>query len=234
MIRVAIVEDEQIYQNQFSHFIRRYDQEKGVHFELSSFFDGYDMVEKYQASYDIIFLDIQMKTMDGMKTAEKIRERDENVLIIFVTNLEQYAVRGYSVNALDYLLKPVNYFTFSQVLDKALKRLKEKDPHYISFAQGGGMVRLDTTQISYLESHGHTMAVHSESGVYTFRATMKEMEQKLSADHFARCNSGYLVNLAHVKQIQHNMVVVSGEELQISRPRKKAFMEAFTDYLGGK
>jgi DNA-binding LytR/AlgR family response regulator len=205
-----------------------------VHFELSSFFDGYDVVEKYQASYDIIFLDIQMKTMDGMKTAQKIRERDENVLIIFVTNMAQYAVRGYAVNALDYLLKPVNYFTFSQALDKACKRLKEKGSHYISIAQEGGMVRLDVAQISYLESNGHTMIVHAESGIYTFRATMKEMEQKLIEDDFVRCNSGYLINLAHVQQVRQNIVIVSGEELQISRPKKKAFMEALTDYLGGK
>jgi DNA-binding LytR/AlgR family response regulator len=148
--------------------------------------------------------------------------------------MAQYALHGYAVSALDYLLKPVNYFTFSQALDKALKKLKEKGGHYISITQEGGMIRLDVAQISYLESSGHTMFVHTEKGTYHFRATMKEMEQKLSGNDFVRCNSGYLVNLAHVQEVRQNTVVVSGEELVISRPKKKAFMEALTDYLGGR
>jgi DNA-binding LytR/AlgR family response regulator len=234
MIRVAIVEDEQIYQKQFASFLEKYEQEKGEHFALSSFFDGYDVVEKYQASYDIIFLDIQMKTMDGLKTAQKIRERDENVVIIFVTSMAQYAVRGYAVNALDYLVKPVSYFTFSQTMDRAVKKLREKSARFLTITQEGGMIRLDIPQIRYLESSGHTMIVHAESGDYSFRSTMKEMEEKLSGESFVRGNSGYLINLAHVQQVRQNVAVVSGEELVISRPKKKAFMEALTDYLGGK
>lgn len=100
--------------------------------------------------------------------------------------------------------------------------------------QEKGILRLNLSQISYLESQGHQVIVHSDRGEYTFRGTMKTLEQQLSNNNFVRCNSGYLVNLRYVEEVSGNTVSVAGDELQISRPRRKAFMEALTDYLGGK
>lgn len=234
MIKIAIVEDDSVYQNQLSRYIRRYEENCEEKFDISIFDDGYKIVEKYTASYDIILLDIQMKMMDGMETAKKIRILDENVILIFITNMAQYAIQGYEVGALDYVLKPISYFAFSQELEKALKRLRAQNNHYLTVTQEKGLLRLQTSRVSYLESEGHNITVHADSGQYTFRGTMKEMEKKLSAEGFARCNSGYLVNLRYVEEVRQNTVVVAGDELQISRPRKKTFMEELTDYLGGQ
>lgn len=234
MIKVAIVEDDPVYQKQLSAYIREYENETGERFEIRQFMDGYEIVERYTANYDIIFLDIQMRLMDGMEAARKIRKKDENVILIFITNMAQYAIQRYAVNALDYVLKPISRFAFYQELDKAVKRLAANSGNYLTVRQDSGIIRLKTQQISYLESQGHNIIVHSDGGVYTFRGTMKDMEQKLASESFVRCNSGYLVNLKYVQEVNQNIVTVLGEELTISRPRKKAFMEALTDYLGGK
>lgn len=234
MIRTAIVEDDNLYQEMLSTYIRKYEKEHDEKFSISQFYDGYEIVERYSANYDIIFLDIQMKTMDGMETARKIRKMDENVILIFITNMAQYAIQGYEVNALDYVLKPISEFAFAEELDKAVKRLKARNEKYLTITQEKGVVRLELSAISYLESQGHNIVVHADSGIYSFRETMKQMEGKLVEDDFVRCNSGYLVNLKHVEEVNQNQVVVAGESLQISRPRKKAFMEALTNYFGGK
>lgn len=234
MIHIAIVEDERGYQEQLHQYILRYEKEYGEKIEVHFFTDGDEILDHYAAVYDIIFMDIQMKRLNGMDAARRIRKLDENVILIFITNMAQYAIQGYEVNALNYILKPISYFPFSQELDKAVKKLKKKSVNYITVTQDQGLLKLHTNQISYVESLGHNLTIHSDVGNYTFRGTMKEMEQKLSDAPFVRCNSGYLVNLRYVEAIKQSTVVVSGDELPVSRSRKKIFMEALTDYMGGK
>ena len=234
MYKIAIVEDEPEYQSQLKRYIQAYEKEHEDCFDVHVFSDGLDILDNYTADYDIIFMDIQMKHLDGMKTAQSIREMDGNVILIFITNMAQFAIQGYAVDALDYVLKPVSEFAFAQQLGKAVRKLKMRNHDTLTIIQGGNMIRLPISQISYVESQAHNIMIHSERGVYTIRSTMKEMGSKLENQHFSRCNNCFLVNLQHVEQIEQNRVIVAGEELQISRPRKKAFMEALTDYVGGE
>lgn len=234
MIRIAIVEDDKQVQQQLVDYIRRYERQFGRMFDLVLFDDGDEIVSNYHPVYDIILLDVQMSRMDGMAAAEAIRRVDQDVILIFITNMAQFAIRGYAVDALDYVLKPVPYFAFSQQLQKAVNRLKRMQRAFLAVPVEGGMRRVSVDSIYYLESEGHSVHFYTESGDFPSPGTLKSFETQLSGKSFARCNSGYLVNLAQVTGVQQNMVQVGPYELQISRPKKKSFLEALTDYIGGE
>ena len=234
MIRIAIVEDDKQVQQQLVDYIRRYERQFGRMFDLVLFDDGDEIVSNYRPVYDIILLDVQMSRMDGMAAAEAIRRDIQDVILIFITNMAQFAIRGYAVDALDYVLKPVPYFAFSQQLQKAVKRLKRMQRAFLAVPVEGGMRRVSVDSIYYLESEGHSVHFYTESGDFPSPGTLKSFETQLSGKSFARCNSGYLVNLAQVTGVQQNVVQVGPYELQISRPKKKSFLEALTDYIGGE
>ena len=233
MFRIAIVEDDRDYQNQLLQYCDKYAKENNEEFQTIVFSDGDGILDNYTANYDVIFMDIQMRLTDGMTTAKEIRKYDEKAIIIFVTNMSQYAIKGYEVGALGYVLKPISYFVFSQELLKALRKIRSESSHSVVLRQEDGMQVIDTRKIIYVESDNHVLTIHTDDGNFEMRGTMKEMEERLSVDSFARCNNSYLVNLKYVRRIVQNDVDVNGEMLPISRPRKKEFIEALTDYLGG-
>ena len=233
MFRIAIVEDDKDYQNQLLQYCDKYAKENNEEFQTIVFSDGDGILDNYTANYDVIFMDIQMRLTDGMTTAKEIRKYDEKAIIIFVTNMSQYAIKGYEVGALGYVLKPISYFVFSQELQKAIRKIRSESSHSIVLRQEDGMQVIDTRKIIYVESDNHVLTIHTDDGNFEMRGTMKEMEERLSVDSFARCNNSYLVNLKYVRRIVQNDVDVNGEMLPISRPRKKEFIEALTDYLGG-
>ena len=204
-----------------------------IQIQVSS--DGRDIVSDYTAGYDIIFLDIQMKHLDGMKTAERIRTMDENVVFIFITSTVRFAVQGYQVNALGYILKPVSSLACSQIVRKAVKQVKKNQSQdYMNIIVDGGQVRLDISQIRYIESQRHHILVHSEKGEFVTAGPMKNVESAFASKGFSKCHNAFLVNLRHVFGILQNTAVLSDHtELPISRARKKPFMEDLTDYMGG-
>ena len=233
MIRVAIVEDEAEIREQLMGYVQRYTRQYGTAFEVKTFADGLEILEDYRPAYDLILLDIEMKHLDGMETARRIRELDPDVMLVFITNMAQYAIKGYAVGALDYVLKPVPYFAFSQQLQKVEEQLRRRTRHYLAVPVEGGLRRLDTSCIYYIESEGHRVHFYTEEGDFAAPGALKALEEKLADRPFARCNSGYLVNLAQVQAVQQNTVEVGPYELQVSRPKRKSFLAALTDYIGG-
>ena len=233
MIRVAIVEDEAEIREQLMGYVQRYTRQYGTVFEVKTFADGLEILEDYRPVYDLILLDIEMKHLDGMETARRIRELDPEVMLVFITNMAQYAIKGYAVGALDYVLKPVPYFAFSQQLQKVEEQLRRRTRHYLAVPVEGGLRRLDTSRIYYIESEGHRVHFYTEEGDFAAPGALKTLEEKLADRPFARCNSGYLVNLAQVQAVQQNTVEVGPYELQVSRPKRKSFLAALTDYIGG-
>ena len=232
-MRIAIVEDDLSAQQQLKAYVLKYFEGREKEAELSFFNDGDEILEHYRTDYDLIFLDIQMKRMDGMETAERIRKIDENVLLVFITNMSNYAIRGYAVNALDFLLKPVNYLMLQQLLTRVEHLLQRQPRRSIALPTENGLIRVDVSQIYYVETEGHAVTVFTEKGSFRLRKSMRSMEEMLNEYDFFRCNSCYLVNLAHVEQVENGTALVAGQPLAISRPRYKAFMEALTQYIGG-
>lgn len=235
MIRIAIIEDEKEYADLLIDYLKRYETEHAVRFQITTFSDGLDLVSEYKAEYDILLLDIQMKHMDGMTAAEKIRALDEDVSIIFITSTVQFAVQGYLVDALGYVLKPVPYLAFSQLIGKAIKKVQQQqDKFFLTIDIEAGQLRLEADQIYYIESQKHSVIVHSEKGDHKTAGPLKRFEELLERHGFSKCHNAYLVNLLHAGGIQAASVqLTNGDELPVSRARKKAFLDALTDYVGG-
>lgn len=233
MLRIAVVEDDKTYAAQLKEYLERYEEEKKRRLSVTVFSDGEDIVTGYTADFDIILMDVEMTFMDGMTAAEKIRMIDSEVVIIFITNMPQYAIQGYKVDALDYVLKPISYFAFSQRIDRALTRVKKDESRFITVAVKGGRRKLDVSLLCYVEVRDHDLIYHTVDGDCMTKGTIKEAEDALSGEKFFRCNRCYLVNLEYVEDFQGSSVTVNGECVQVSRSRKKAFLDAVNDYMSG-
>lgn len=233
MYHIAIVEDEENFAAQLQEYLKKYEEENDVRFKISVFGDGAEILEDYQPLYDIILLDIEMPKVNGMKAAEEIRAQDADVTLMFITNMANYAIRGYEVGALDFVMKPINYYTFSMKMTRVLKRTKQKAQQDILLTLPDGVKKLNVQQIYYVEVQNRMLYYHTDEGVFAMRGTMQSVEQMLSPYTFAKCNHWYIVNLKHVSEVKKTTAVVAGHELEVSRRNRTAFLKALTDYVGG-
>ncbi len=234
MLHIAIMEDEQVFREQLTRYLQRYGEEHGVEMEYTCFNSGRELVEQYRSIYDILFLDIRTPDISGMEAARMIRERDEEVVLVFITSLAQYAINAYEVGALDYLLKPVAYETFAMKFSRVRRRVESRAGAVITLTLPGGLKRLRTREIYYVEVENHNLHYHTAQGEIVVRGTMQRAEQELSAHQFARCNHWYLVNLLHVSQVGKTSVTVAGRELEMSRRSRSSFLAAMANSLGGE
>ena len=230
MIRIAIIEDDKEQAAQLESCIRRYDAAYGTGIDIAVFYNVVTFLEKYQAEYDIIFMDIMMPMMNGMDASRLLREKDEKVMLIFVTSMRQYAIQGYDVGASDFIVKPVSYPEFSLKFTRALSKLPRTDSKDVVLRSDTGYVRLTPAQIRYVEVRGHHCVYHTGAGEYEQYQSMKSAEEQINDPRFARCNNYLLVNLTYVDRIENLTVWVGKEPLPISHPRKKAFTEAYAQY----
>ena len=210
MKNVAIVEDENAAAERLTAYIQRYAAEFGQQFNITRFYDGEEFLQNYKSVYAVAFLDIQMPRKNGMDTAVELRRYDKNVSIIFITNLVQYALRGYEVDAVSFLLKPVSYYDFSLKFKKALD-----------------------IKLMYVEIIKHRLHYHLIDDVIEMTGVLSTVEQELGSYGFLRCNTCYLVNPKFIVRVKGAEVQVGDRTLQISRPRRAAFMEGLTNWYAG-
>ena len=233
MYHIAIVEDEAAFAVQLQEFLEKYQEENDIRFKVSVFSDGEEILKDYQPLYDIIMLDIEMPKINGMQAAEQIREQDTDVTLMFITNMAAYAIRGYEVGALDFVMKPINYYTFSMKLTRVLKRTKQKAQQEILLTLPDGVKKLNVQQIYYVEVQNRMLSYHTDEGIFMMRGTMQSVEQLLAPYAFAKCNHWYIVNLKHVSEVRKTTAIVAGNELEVSRRNRTAFLKALTEYVGG-
>ncbi len=231
MMHIAIVEDDKNYTEVLKKYIDRYEEESGNNFQISTFQDGEDIVENYSGDYDIILMDIEMRFMDGMKAAEEIRRVDSEVVIIFITNMPQYAMKGYEVEALNYVLKPINYYAFSQNIARAINRMSHRERNHLKISYKGKVQKIEISSLYYIEVQDHMLFYHTKDGTFSQRGTMKEVEQALEKESFFRCNKCYLINLEHVNGFEGSNVIIGNENVQVSRARKKVLLDVLNDYM---
>lgn len=232
-MKVAVLDDEIAVTALLKDYLRKYSNEVGVDFDITVFNKPEELLSG-DFGFDLVLLDVEMPEMDGFAVAKKIRElKGSQVTIMFVTNMAQYAIKGYEVEAVDYILKPISYYDFLLKIKKALRFIDKKTDDTIIVQSPTSRVVLKHSDIFYIEVKKHYLLFHTAVGEYTMRGSMKDIETKLSKSNFSRCNNSFLINLKHVKMIKDVEVHVGDDVLYMSRARKKPFVNDLSLYWGG-
>ena len=230
-MRIAIVDDELAMREQLAKYIKQFADEKQLLMETCLLPSGDAMLDGEDRNFDIIIFDIDMPGTNGLDTARKIRETDENVVILFVTNIAQYAINGYEVDAVDYVIKPVGYYDFAMKFQKAVRRAERNQENQLVIDTVNGPVALNTSVILYVEVMAHYLIYHTADREYRVRASMKEHEDTLRSYHFARCHKSYLINLKHLKSLSSSEVIVGELSIPMGRAYKDSLLNEYMNYL---
>lgn len=230
MINIAIVEDEKNISQELKNYVKEIFEKNNFDICISCFENAKSFIDQFSSNYDLIFMDINMPIMDGMTAAREIRKTDDKVMIVFVTSLAQYAIKGYEVNAFDFILKPVAYYNFAMKLTRALDKLSKEDAKTLVINNKSSIKKIKVRKIYYIEVNEHKLIFHTIEGNFTTYGTLKTYLEILKNDSFALCNQCYFVNLKYVTEVKDNIVRVGNDDLQISRPKRKDFIHALNLY----
>ena len=233
MYRIAIVDDEREAAETLRGMIQRYAEDTGTPIETVLYANAVLFLTNYQANFDMVFMDIEMPYLNGMEGAARLREIDHTTLLIFATNLGHMAAMGYSVEAFDFVVKPFKYEMLRGKLKRAFERIERSRVCNVSFNSDGARLTMPASEIRYVEVADHQLVYHTDSGDYPAYGTMTRVREQLEPLGFSLCNNCYLVNLRFVRKVEKYSVTVGSDVLQISHPRKKAFLQALNDYIGG-
>ena len=230
MLEIAIVEDRKDAVKNLENHIAKLKIDKGIECKYTVFENGLFFIENYKPIYDVVFMDIEMPLMNGMEAAARLRKVDPYVPLVFITDLKQYALKGYEVEAMDFLVKPVNYTSFATMMERVVRRSTKKEEQ-LTISSAQGTYNININDIYYIETLNHYVIYHTVNNEVSFFGSLSDEEKRLPQDRFVRCNSGFIVNLAQVKKVQDNDVYVADTSLPISRNKKTAFMQSLLNFM---
>lgn len=231
MINVGIIEDDGRVAARLAEMIELYGKDRNTAFSVNIFGNAEAALSEAAGKFDVIFVDIKLGGMDGMSAARKIRNGDEKVIIVFVTSIARLAVQGYSVGALDYIVKPVNKARFFQSMNAVMKKLGRLRSVRISVSTAGGSVQLDSSEIVYVEASGHCLIYHTGAEKITEWAPLSRAENTLTDYGFVRISKSCLVNLRYVTGVNGDEAIVAGKKVKIGRSWHKTFLAELNAYL---
>lgn len=234
MYKIAIIEDNPKDLEQIRGYLTHYQQEHGTALSVTAFADPMKFLAEYRPDYDLVFMDIELPPFNGIDISRRLREIDSVVALVFITNMEQCAVNGYEVDALDFVVKPINYYRFSSMMNKALRSIDRRSEKELVVRSSSKIIRIPISQLHYVEVRDHLLIHHSTQGNLEAWGKLSDVEQELAEYGFVRCSSSYLVNLRHIISVDGDTVDIAGEKLPISQRRKKAFYNAVINYLSGR
>ena len=233
MIHIAICDDEKDFVAYLTGLLDQYATETGEEIKVTAYYDGMELIEKYDTTIDLIFLDIRMRLVNGLRTAERIRQMDTKVGIIFLTTLTQYGLAGYKYQATNYIIKPIKYARLKEEMKQWLERHRQDDSPFIVVVNDAGKFKVFLKSLRFIETFNRNLLLHTDQENIICYKKMKELEAELVQHGFVRCHSGYLVNLFYVKRIEKlDIILTTGERVPISQPKRKEFMERLADYWG--
>ncbi|MCM1500270.1 MAG: LytTR family DNA-binding domain-containing protein [Clostridium sp.] len=228
-MNIAICDDEEAIREQIKELVIK--EKPGVCVELYETGDGLLAAGK---QFDMVFLDIQMEGTDGIGTARKLRERDEDTILIFITGIREYVFEAFDVAAFHYLLKPVEEDKFREVFRRAERELdkrKKQQRETVFIKTRSRSFTLDADSILYVESRGKKVEVHAKGETIEAYVFMNEMEGQLG-ESFYRYHRGYLVNMAYVAEYDSEGITLNnGEYVYLAKEKYGEFVKAYMWYL---
>lgn len=233
MVKIAIVEDNPEALNILKEYLDRYSKESKLEFCIGCYREGLSFLDEYDASTDLVFMDIDMPGMNGIEVSKRLRERDPNVVLIFVTNMAQFAIEGYSVDAMDFLLKPLGYSIFSAKMNKVTRRIFERRDDAIIINDDGNISKVFVRDIVYIDVYGHYLNYHLFDGLKVQRGNLSNLEKDMEKHGFIRANRSCMVNPTNISNVKGNELTMSnGEMITIGRSKKQHFYERLAVCLG--
>lgn len=236
MFRIAVCEDENVQVEYLKKLLGKWQEESDEKVSVDTFCSAEEFLFKVEETkpYDLLLLDIQMGKMNGIELARKIREQDKTVKIVFLTGIKDYAIEGYEVGAVRYLLKPVKEAEFFDLLDKLFAEVKEQKEEYFLFQTGGTTNRVPFSDILYVEADGHYAVIKTAENQWKWKTNFSSLSEEFETHNFFLLRRGLYVNLAQVSQIgKTECVLESGETLPVSKSRYQELNERFIAYYKG-
>lgn len=226
MLSIAVCDDEVIECCNMARKIKDILEEMKIPCIIRQFGSGEKLLQALE-SFDVVFLDIIMQDLDGMKTAQILRKRASDKILIFVSSSKEYVFEAYDVEAFQYLLKPVDNRKLKSVLQKAVLKTESRSQEFIIVSRERQKNKLFLDDIYYFEIKGRVVDVHGPEGVFTYYEQIGELENKLRDKGFFRCHKSYLINLKYVDVYNRQEVTLdNGENIVIAKRRYDGFVQA--------
>lgn len=231
MLSIAVCDDEIIECAGMAEKIRGTLEEMKVPCFLRQFNSGEELLQS-EEDFDIVFLDIMMDGLDGMKTAKRIRKKASCRLLVFISASRDYVFDAYDVEAFWYLVKPVEREKLKQVLKKAVLKTEAASPDFILVNKGRQKQKIFLRDILYFEIMGRLIDIHKTGGISDYYGKIGILEEELREKGFFRCHKSYLVHLKYVKGYNRQEAVLdNGEKIPVSKRRYEEFCKALLSYM---
>lgn len=230
MLLVSIIDPSKEDVTHLSALIERYFRRSGTAYVQRVYQSGMEFVRSAENS-DIVFLETDLEKLDGLETARIIRKLGNEAQLIFIARGAEMAIHGYSVDALDYLLKPVEPADVERALDKAVRRLSSRSCAYLALKLPNGTASISTNDITYVEVFDHNLVYHTTGGDYTVRGRLGDVYEQLDHDYFLACNRSFIVNLRYVTEICTDHVILNGTKISVSKSHRKEIQSRFSAFM---
>ena len=230
MLLVSIIDPSKEDVTHLSALIERYFRRSGTAYVQRVYQSGMEFVRSAENS-DIVFLETNLEKLDGLETARIIRKLGNEAQLIFIARGAEMAIHGYSVDALDYLLKPVEPAAVERALDKAVHRLSSRSCAYLALKLPNGTASISTNDITYVEVFDHNLVYHTTGGDYTVRGRLGDVYEQLDHDYFLACNRSFIVNLRYVTEICTDHVILNGTKISVSKSHRKEIQSRFSAFM---